>query len=329
MGSLKILNKFSYLSLTLLLVFPGSPAMANEMASRVQEIERLVKDNNLQQALSSVETLLKTYPGNPTLLFVQATILEKTGNIGKAKTIYEGLTSGNGGQPEAFNNLAIMYARSGDFESAINTLENAFETHPGFATVYANLKAIYDKLASDAYKIALDLDSPAVELKLTSLDQITDIESSSGQIQVVVTEEQSAAVEEEFEPIANDDSPQQPEFQVDPDALEIDRVKKRVENWADAWASQNLEKYLSHYAGQFNPSGDISLKEWKNQRKDMIVNLDFIIVDLNNLKIDIHGESASASFIQYYKSNLYEGTGNKTLKLRLDHGIWFITREII
>ena len=130
MGSLRIFNKFSYIPLTLLLAFPVLEAMADDLTSQVKEIEGLVKDDNLQQALSSVKTLLETYPDNPTLLFMRATILEKFGDNGKAKTIYEQLTSGNGGQPEAFNNLAIMYARSGDFESAISTLESVTNVWP-------------------------------------------------------------------------------------------------------------------------------------------------------------------------------------------------------
>jgi len=185
MGSLRIRNKFSYLPLTLLLLtVPVSTTTADDITSQVKEIERLVQDDNLQQALSSSESLLEKSPDNPTLRFVHATILEKTGDSDKAKAIYEDLTSNENAYPEAFNNLALIYARSGDFKSAITTLESAFRTHRGYATVYANLKAIYDKLASDAYKIALDLDSPPIKLKLIALDQVTDIASDSGQIPV-------------------------------------------------------------------------------------------------------------------------------------------------
>ena len=314
MGISKIFNRFSFLPLILLIVIPAYSTATDNLKNQINQLEQLVAEDNLQQALSSINEVLKSNPDDPNLRFIHATILEKTGNDEEAKKIYLDLTSGNDNQPEAFNNLAIIYARSGDLDSATSTLEKAFMAHPAYATVYANLQSIYDKIASDAYQVALNLDSPSVELDLTTFSQITALKSDSGQISLTAD---------------RTDVESQLGSSIDPGVLEIDRVMNRVEDWAKAWASQDLKQYLSHYADEFKPNDNSSLKEWKNERQKHIISREFIIVDLKNLKIDIHGESANASFTQYYKSNVLEETKNKTLTLKLNNGKWFITREII
>jgi len=67
--------------------------------------------------------------------------------------------------PEAFNNLAAIYAGEGEYEKARNALLSAIANAPDYATVRANLGDLYIKMALDAYEDAMSLDAgdPSVE----------------------------------------------------------------------------------------------------------------------------------------------------------------------
>ncbi|MGI9317670.1 MAG: L,D-transpeptidase Cds6 family protein [bacterium] len=141
-------------------------------ADDTEEIYALIEQNQLSDAMRQTKTLLDKAPGDPTLLFAQAVIAEKNGNPEDAVRIYQGLTLSHPELLEPFNNLAIHYARAGDYKAAISTLELAMQSHPAVATAYQNLTAIYAQLASAAYRKALDSDTPLEPLELASLEKI-------------------------------------------------------------------------------------------------------------------------------------------------------------
>jgi ketosteroid isomerase-like protein len=59
--------------------------------------------------------------------------------------------------PEPYNNLAVLYAASGQYDKARVALEKALRTNPSYQTAYENLGDIYGKMASQAYDKALAL----------------------------------------------------------------------------------------------------------------------------------------------------------------------------
>jgi ketosteroid isomerase-like protein len=73
--------------------------------------------------------------------------------------------------PEPYNNLAVLYASSGQYEKARITLEKAIRTNPSYMTAYENLGDVYGKLASQAYDkaLALGTTTPPAKSKLTLL----------------------------------------------------------------------------------------------------------------------------------------------------------------
>lgn len=95
-----------------------------------------------------------------------------------------------------------------------------------------------------------------------------------------------------------------------------------MQSWVAAWSNRNLDNYLNHYSGKFVPKDNLSLEEWKEQRNGRLLWREFIIVEVD-------GNNATARFTQYYKSDLFEGTGRKTLDLKQANGDWYITREQI
>jgi hypothetical protein len=68
----------------------------------------------------------------------------------------------------------VVHARKGENDKAVEVLLQAFETHPSYAQVQTNLKAIYAALASQAYNRALNIGSTTKipRANLGILDQV-------------------------------------------------------------------------------------------------------------------------------------------------------------
>ncbi len=150
-------------------------------ADETDEIYALIEQDRLSDAMRQTETLLRDAPEDPALLFARAVIAEKNGSNREAVEIYKGLTLSHPEMLEPFNNLAIHYARTGDYKAAITTLEQAMQSNPSIATAYRNLTAIYAQLASVAYRKALNSDTPLEPLELASLEKLDSSTSGSSQ----------------------------------------------------------------------------------------------------------------------------------------------------
>jgi tetratricopeptide (TPR) repeat protein len=79
-------------------------------------------------------------------------------------------------RPEAYNNLGVMLAESGQYSEAISQLQRALSTHPYYATIHANLRSLYSALAGNTYNDALGLrrNRPAPQLETLDAGQDTD-----------------------------------------------------------------------------------------------------------------------------------------------------------
>lgn len=79
--------------------------------------------------------------------------------------------------PEAYNNLAVLFARAGRYEQARDALESALVTHPSYAPAHENLGDIYAALAQAAYNRAsvLDKDNRGIQGKLDVLAQLDQL----------------------------------------------------------------------------------------------------------------------------------------------------------
>jgi tetratricopeptide (TPR) repeat protein len=60
--------------------------------------------------------------------------------------------------PEPYNNLAVLHAQKGEYESARLALETAVRTAPDWAVAHENLGDIYARLAAAEYERAAKLD---------------------------------------------------------------------------------------------------------------------------------------------------------------------------
>ncbi|THT95969.1 tetratricopeptide repeat protein [Lampropedia puyangensis] len=101
-----------------------------------------------------------------------------------------------------------------------------------------------------------------------------------------------------------------------------------VKEWADAWASQNMERYFAAYSTHFKPADGSSFSQWKEQRTQRIVGRPTISVQVRNLKTSaITADSATVQFRQTYSSGAFKASTQKTLRMQKEAGKWRIVHE--
>lgn len=101
-----------------------------------------------------------------------------------------------------------------------------------------------------------------------------------------------------------------------------------VEEWAAAWAGQQVERYLSFYADEFMPADGSSRAAWQSLRRQRLEEPEFIKISLALLEVTHPAaQRAVARFVQSYDSGRYRDTVTKALELvRTDEG-WRIVDE--
>lgn len=114
-----------------------------------------------------------------------------------------------------------------------------------------------------------------------------------------------------------------------PSAAQTAAVEKSVRDWANAWAEQDMKRYLAAYASNFEVPGGASRASWEEGRRIRIVGKSDIAVQLEQLQISVDGDKAVARFLQRYKADALNVRSRKTLHLIQQGGNWRITREVV
>jgi ketosteroid isomerase-like protein len=143
------------------------PAFADELA----DVSKLLRAGKMAEALGKTNDFLARHPADPQMRFMKGVLLTEQNKTDEAIAIFTKLTEDYKDLPEPYNNLAVLYASSGQYEKARIALEKAIRTNPSYMTAYENLGDVYGKLASQAYDkaLALGTTTPPAKSKLTLL----------------------------------------------------------------------------------------------------------------------------------------------------------------
>ncbi len=106
----------------------------------------------------------------------------------------------------------------------------------------------------------------------------------------------------------------------------IDDVRNTVYDWADAWRSRDIIRYMSFYSPAFL-SKEMDYQHWLNKRAKQFQTPGTIEVNISDLWVFIEGKEATARFIQRYKDTSTTDIGEKTLRLANDNNKWLIVSE--
>ena len=156
------------------LVFLLAGAVYAQESVDIDSIIELADKGEREQALVKLDELLAVNANDIQALFLKGLLLLEQNDSVAARQTFAEIARLYPRLPEAFNNLAAIYASEGEYEKARNALLSAIANAPDYPTVRTNLGDLYVKMAVDAYKKALDLDpsDPASEAKLKHLEQM-------------------------------------------------------------------------------------------------------------------------------------------------------------
>ena len=335
------------IKIKLLSIIILSSVLVTSVAAGNEEIQRMIQQESFQKALVLAEEQLAINPDDIQTLFLKGLILARMDRLKESAAVFVRLNEEHPELPEPYNNLAVIYAASGEYDKAEEALRQAINTHPSYATAHENLGDIYAKMASQAYNNALKLDSNNQETK-EKLSMITELISAPEPVAVAPKTEiqhpdpeslaqisskpvvTSNKIEAESEPTLARFEPE-PETILEPpfdkDAARKE-VKIAVNNWAKAWSAKDVDNYVKSYSGKFIPPNKLSRSKWQAQRRVRLSKPRYIKVTLDNVRIEILSQDqALVRFIQTYQSDNYKDQVNKQLLLNKDDGVWLISKE--
>lgn len=332
-------------------------------AQTLPEVQRLMKQNQMPQALEKVDLYISTKPKDAQGLFLRGLILTEMGRSNDAIAVFTKLTEDYPELPEPYNNLAVLYAQQKQYDKARTALEMAIRTHPSYSIAHENLGDVYAKLASQAYDKALQLDSSnaTTQTKLSMIKELISTSSKPGTkpgaaatppaaepaktpvaetkpeakpVQPVAPVATVKPVEKTPEPVATKtpevktptEKPAEPTAQASSPAVESE-VTKALQGWASAWSRKDVKAYLSYYASDFQTPKGIARKAWETERAQRIDKPGKLQVSVDDIKVSVANDKATVRFRQNYTSATLKSSTGKTLVFVKSAGKWLIQQE--
>lgn len=307
----------------------------------LQDISKQLKQGQHAQALEQVDKYLAGKPKDAQGRFLRGIILTEMNKPNEAIAVFTKLTEDYPELPEPYNNLAVIYAQQKQFDKAKQALEMAIRTHPSYATAHENLGDIYARLASQAYDKALQIDSSnsSAQNKLALIRDLMNTASRPGKATKPIGDARPA------EPVKIAEAPKSTAVAAasatptpapaataskPAPALAGDantEITRAIELWAAAWSRKDIKTYLAAYARDFKTPAGESRSAWDAERQKRINKPGAIQVSVENLRISVDGDTATAKFRQHYKSATLKTSSNKVLQLAKRDGKWLILQE--
>lgn len=138
------------------------------------DVSRLIKNGQYPDAMVKVDAFLAQHPKDANMRFMKGLIFAEQNKTNDAIVVFTKLTEDYPELPEPYNNLAVLFASTNQFDKARAALEMAIRTNPSYSTAHENLGDVYAKMASQAYDKALQLDSgnSGAKLKLNLIHNL-------------------------------------------------------------------------------------------------------------------------------------------------------------
>lgn len=301
-------------------------------ANDIDEVNQLLKAGKQTQALTKVEQSLSAKPRDPQLRFLKGVIQTELGKPNDAIGTFSKLTEDYPELPEPYNNLAVLYASSAQFDKARAALEMAIRTNPSYTTAHENLGDIYANLASQAYSKALQLggSSSSLQPKLTLIRELFSPTAKGQNPNTSKATPIAAPAVVAAKTASTTAAPAAAPAVVSAGADGGDKqVDQAVQAWASAWSGKNMSAYLGSYAKGFKPPKGQSRSEWEAERRERIMGKSSISVKVNKLQTAVNGNSATVKFRQDYAADALSTSSRKTLELTKVGERWLIIKESI
>lgn len=302
-----------------------------------------------EAALSGLEAYLAGSPQDAEARFLKGLSLVMLSRDAQAIQVFGDLVRDYPELPEPYNNLAVLYARAGQYDKARDALESALLSHPSYATAHENLGDVYSALANAAYNRAqvLDKGNTALGTKLALVGQLIELRDgggkSGGQSAQIA---RSSTPPPAAPPVADRNTPlpaAAPPAPIVPPTLASEaaaraapgieiknRILASIEAWRSAWTNQNVDAYIASYSLNFKPATGISREVWESQRRRRVDRPGAIQVQVLNPEVTLRGPNrATVVFLQIYESNTYSDQVRKQIELEKTDRGWLIIEESV
>jgi len=308
-------------------------------AASVRQLESQINRKDYAKAASTGLEILRMQPNNAKVEFLTALAFQYDNQTDKAREHYLHIIQNHPNLPEPRNNLALIYLQQGQHEEAIDLLISSMQTNPAYATIWQNLKSIYQGLASEAYRKALNSEnSSSNAMEGIELSELTTLSEATAETPAASTNKASPA--EISEPtsvpeltlapaLVPEPSLSSPVASFSPPKENIeDQLTQTLLDWASAWSAQDIEQYINAYTDDYRGS-DATHEAWIEQRRSRILKPGKIRVELNFIKIkSANATRAVIDFQQNFSSPGYQDKVIKRITLSKINDDWKISREI-
>ena len=334
--------------------FLAAMLATSAFADEVTDVSRLIQTTQYADAMQKADAYLAQHPKDAHMRFMKGLIFAEQNKTSDAIAVFTKLTEDYPELPEPYNNLAVLFASTNQYDKARAALEMAIRTNPSYSTAHENLGDVYAKLASQAYDKALQLDSgnAGAKLKLNLIHNLftnsNNVISNAASTSAKTAQSKPAAVAAaaplKAAPLkaapAKSDTDKAAPVKTEPartvkaepaktvaGSSDQEEILKLLDAWAAAWSNKNTAAYLAFYSSAFQTPKGESHKAWSEERKQRIESKGHISVKIDAPKVAVNGSTASVKFRQIYNSDQLKADSHKTLVLSRQDGKWQITQE--
>ncbi len=299
--------------LILFFVFFGGAAQAGADA----RVFKLFHTQEWAQASVLAKAYAQAHPQDAQAKFVHATALLYNGEHAQAKVVFAELLDKYPRITSLHNNMGVLLLAEGKVGEARKAFDTALKLDSRHAKARKNQaltvrlkaalpasRAFVDKRGIDFLGLgSADLDqwTPAVpERSDKASDARKSAVSSQGSPAAAAPTKEHVAVSQRENNPFNEDIKRQ--------------VFDALHAWVNAWADQDVDKYLSMYSPDFQVFGGKTRPEWEKQRRLRITNKKQIRIDAVDVVLEVGSPVAVvATFQQHYRSDVLHEISNKML----------------
>lgn len=328
-----------------LAIVAGVALVATSVAQAdIDAARQALSQQHYSQAMKALDAVLANKPNDPEARFLKGLTLAREKQPDQAIALFQKLSEDYPQMAEAWNNLGVLYARQNELPQAKQALEKAVDLDANYGPAQENLGDVYVALAQNAYSAAgkAEDDSNGVQKKSAQLADFLKTGTSIGSAARVTRpdvrpEATSATPAASTEPDASSASSKPRQNQssaastsqaaTEQTPADTSSPEATLKTWAAAWSDQNVDRYLSMYAADFQPSDGRSQSAWKALRRKRLGAPSRIRVDIADVKVDRQGTQARVTFKQHYQSPTYQDHEHKALLMTQTADGWRILHE--
>jgi len=295
----------------------------NAVLARADALQMLGRHEQAIEGYRRAATLL---PQSALPHLQRGRVLERMEKLAEAEAAYrEGLKVAPN-DPRLSNNLAYLLAnRRLRLDEALSLARQAVARDPRRAAYYDTLGVVLqlngdEAGARQAFEKGLTLEpaSGTLRQRLAQAAVPTAIKTSTAQAPAAAPSRPAPVAAVAAPPVAQSAAPAA-------DAGKL--VAGRLEAWRLAWEAKDSGRYLSFYAGAFEPAGNKSRAAWESDRRAKLAKKGDIKVQVGAPSVKVDGEVVRVSFEQRYQSGNYSDVVQKQLEWVKEGGDWKIRRE--